>query len=140
MHVGVNIKALRAIALHEYASRFVLGGAITVASAWIAGHYGPVLGGLFLAFPAIFPATATLLEKHQRQEKQRAGITRTSRGRLAAAIDARGAALGALALSAFATFAWWGLPRWGAAPTLAIALILWLSLAAALWRLRQRYS
>jgi hypothetical protein len=30
----------------------------------IAARFGPVVGGLFLAFPAIFPASATLIEKH----------------------------------------------------------------------------
>jgi len=140
MYVGVNIKTLGAVALHEYASRFVLGGAITVASGLIAKHYGPVLGGLFLAFPAIFPASATLLEKHQRRKKQRAGISHSLRGRLAAAIDARGAALGALALAGFAVIAWWGLPHWGALPVLAIAFVAWLSLATTFWWLRRRHS
>jgi hypothetical protein len=30
---------------------------------------GPRVGGLFLAFPAIFPASATLVEKHEKQKK-----------------------------------------------------------------------
>lgn len=57
--------------------------------------FGPVFGGLFLAFPAIFPASATLLEKHERDKKRKAGIASTVRGRLAAALDARGAVMGA---------------------------------------------
>jgi hypothetical protein len=34
----------------------------------------PVVGGLFLAFPAIFPASATLIEKHVRERKEKAGL------------------------------------------------------------------
>ena len=34
----------------------------------------PVVGGLFLAFPAIFPASATLIEKHGRERKEKAGL------------------------------------------------------------------
>ena len=37
-------------------------------------RWGPGIGGLFLAFPAIFPASATLVEKHEKQKKNRAGI------------------------------------------------------------------
>jgi hypothetical protein len=36
---------------------------MTAIPGWIASKYGPVVGGLFLAFPAIFPASATLVEK-----------------------------------------------------------------------------
>jgi hypothetical protein len=38
-------------------------------------EWGPAVVGLFLAFPAIFPASATLIEKHERQRKQRQGLT-----------------------------------------------------------------
>lgn len=135
MSVHVHLAALRQVQLHEYLSRFVLGGAITVASALIARQYGPVLGGLFLAFPAIFPASATLLEKHEREKKQRAGIPRTLRGRLAAAIDARGAAMGAIALVLFAVLVWQELPRHSEALVLAWALVIWFLVAAGIWRL-----
>jgi hypothetical protein len=46
-----------------------------------------------LAFPAIFPASATLIEKHEKERKARAGIRNTLRGRQATALDAPGAAL-----------------------------------------------
>jgi hypothetical protein len=36
--------------------------------------YGPIAGSMILALPVIFPATATLLEKHDRDKKRRAGI------------------------------------------------------------------
>jgi nicotinamidase-related amidase len=68
--------------------RFALGGAMTVIAGLIASRYGPVVGGLFLAFPAIFPASATLIEKHQRERKKKAGLSGARRGKEAAALDA----------------------------------------------------
>src|SRR6266581_1060457 len=50
------------------ALRFVLGGAITLITGLIAARFGPVLGGLFLAFPAILPAGVTLIEQHDGQK------------------------------------------------------------------------
>jgi hypothetical protein len=38
-----------------YAIRFVIGGLITTATGLVARKFGPVVGGLFLAYPAIFP-------------------------------------------------------------------------------------
>jgi hypothetical protein len=49
------------VKLHDYVVPFFLGGAVTVATGLIAKTFGPVTGGLFLALPAIFPASATLL-------------------------------------------------------------------------------
>lgn len=137
MGVRIQLSALRKVKPHEYVSRFLLGGAITMATGLIATDYGPVVGGLFLAFPAIFPASATLLEKHQREKKRRAGLADTRRGRVAAAIDARGSALGALALMAFAALVWQALPRVDVPVVLSGALLLWVAVATTLWRLRR---
>jgi len=63
--------------------RFVLGGAVTLCTGLIAEHWGPVVGGLFLSFPAIFPATVTLIERHETEKKSKAGINcRSVAGRL----------------------------------------------------------
>lgn len=113
--------------------RFLLGGAITATAGLIATDCGPVVGGLFLAFPAIFPASATLLEKQERQRKRTAGLAKSHRGRLAAARDARGAALGALALMLFAALPWQALPRFGAPIVMGAGLALWLMTAMSLW-------
>jgi hypothetical protein len=137
VRIRFNPAALEAVKWHEYLTRFLLGGAVTLATGLIGHHFGPVVGGLFLAFPAIFPASATLLEKHERGKKRRAGIDHTIRGRLAAALDARGAAMGTLALTAFALFVWKLLPGHNAAVVLSAALALWLMLAVLLWRLRK---
>ena len=73
MIVQFNPSALRQTRWYEYLVRFVLGGAMTVVAGLIAARFGPVVGGLFLAFPAIFPASATLIEKHVRERKEKAG-------------------------------------------------------------------
>jgi len=137
MRIRFNLAALKQIKWNEYLTRFLLGGAITVITGLIAKHFGPVVGGLFLAFPAIFPSGATLIEKHEREKKRRAGIPRTMRGRLAAALDARGAALGTLALAAFGALIWQLLPLYNAAVIFTGALALWLALAILMWRIRK---
>jgi hypothetical protein len=65
MLIRVNPSALAQGDGHEYVLRFALGGLTTVLAGMIAAKCGPVIGGLFLAFPAIFPAAATLVEKHE---------------------------------------------------------------------------
>jgi hypothetical protein len=63
--------ALRQTRWHEYLVRFVLGGAMTVVAGVIAARFGPVIGGLFLAFPAIFPASATLIDISENARRKR---------------------------------------------------------------------
>lgn len=117
---------------YEFAIRFALGGVATVLTGLIAAHWGAVIGGLFLAFPAIMPATVTLVEQHERDTKEAAGLSGVRRGREVAAIEASGAALGAAGLMAFAAVLWLMLPEmtWlaflaaGAAWT-AVALFMW---------------
>lgn len=104
--VRFDVSALKGTRWHEFAVRFVFGGAITVITGVLAKKYGPVFGGLFLAFPAIFPASATLVQKHETEKKRRAGITFSTRGRLAAALDARGAIMGGVGLIVFAAVMW----------------------------------
>ena len=79
---------------------------MTVAAGLIAARFGPVIGGLFLAFPAIFPASATLIEKHVRERKEKVGLAGARRGKEAAALDAAGATLGSFGLAAFGLVIW----------------------------------
>jgi len=137
MRIQIDTSSLRRIKWHEYLTRFLLGGAVTIVTGLIAHGYGPVIGGLFLAFPAIFPASATLLDEHEREKKRKAGIPVTHRGRLAVALDARGAAMGSIAMTGFALFIWKELPSHNAAWVLGGALALWLASAAGIWRLRK---
>ena len=106
MIVQFKPSALRQTRWYEYLVRFVLGGAMTVIAGLIAARFGPVIGGLFLAFPAIFPASATLIEKHVRERKEKAGLPGARRGKEAAALDASGAALGSFGLAAFGLVIW----------------------------------
>ena len=66
---------------YEYLIRFALGGAVTVFTGIISSRYGPSVGGLFLAFPAIFCASATLIEKHEIRRKREAGSSAKGAGR-----------------------------------------------------------
>jgi Protein of unknown function (DUF3147) len=134
VRITFDLSALKRTRWYEYAVRFLFGGAVTVATGLLAKRYGPVFGGLFLAFPAIFPAGATLVEKHEREKKGRAGISDTRRGRMAAALDARGAALGSLGLVCFAVGVWQLLPFWNASLCLLAGLAVWLVLSVAIWQ------
>jgi Protein of unknown function (DUF3147) len=136
MIVSFNVSALRETRWYEYLIRFALGGAMTVATGIIATRFGPVVGGLFLAFPAIFPASATLIEKHERERKQKAGLAGARRGKEAAALDAAGATLGSLGLAAFALIIWLMVEQ---APYLALVLATlgWLVVAVLAWILRR---
>jgi hypothetical protein len=87
---------------YEYLIRFALGGAATAFTGLISNRYGASTGGLFLALPAILCASATLIEKHEVRRKREAGVAGERRGQMAAALDAAGAAMGALGMLAFA--------------------------------------
>ena len=135
--IKIDLSALKETKWHEYALRFAAGGLITVLAGIIARKWGPGIGGLFLAFPAIFPASATLIEKHERQRKQEKGLHGEKRGTDAAAIDALGAAMGGVGLVAFAGICWWLIPRYPAPLALAGATITWLLVSFSAWTIRQ---
>jgi hypothetical protein len=139
MKVTFDLSTLAGTRWYEYGVRFLLGGAITVVAGLIAKQFGPVFGGLFLAFPAIFPASATLVEKHEQEKKQKAGIMNTTRGRQAAALDARGATIGSIGLVCFAFLVWRSLPVWNAGVVLVAALFLWLGVSVVIWRASKRH-
>jgi hypothetical protein len=135
--IKVDPSALKQTKWHEYTLRFVAGGVITVLAGVIARKWGPGIGGLFLAFPAIFPASATLIEKHQRDRKQKKGLHGEKRGTYAAAIDALGAAMGGVGLVAFGGICWWLIPRYPAPLALGGATIIWLLVSLSAWTIRR---
>lgn len=94
MIVKFDRSALQQTKWSEYAMRFAFGGVITAATGAIGHQWGPVIAGLFLAFPAIFPASATIVEKHEREKKQRRGLHGEQRGIEAAAGERRSAVPG----------------------------------------------
>lgn len=72
MVVRLHLSALRQSRWYEIVLRILFGGIATVLTGLIAKASGPVVAGLFLAFPAIFPSTATLIEKHTKERLRRA--------------------------------------------------------------------
>ena len=139
MNVQVDLSQLRMTKWSEYGLRFLFGGTITVVAGILAQRFGPEFGGLFLAFPAIFPATATLIEKHERKRKDRVGLPKASRGREAAALDARGVTMGSIGLVGFALVAWKLLPIWNGGLTVFAALMVWTALSVLIWRLHDSF-
>jgi hypothetical protein len=137
MRVKVDPKSLRQTKWTECVVRFVLGGAISVIAALLAKKFGAALGGLFLAFPAIFPATATLIEKHEIEKKAQKGLHGEKRGRDAAALDAAGATMGCVGLALFALIVWQLLPDHSAWATLSGAAVFWFVSSCSLWFLRE---
>jgi hypothetical protein len=122
---------------YEYLIRFALGGGAAVFTGVISSRYGAPIGGLFLALPAIFCASATLIEKHEIRRKREAGLDGVRRGREAAALDAAGAALGALGMLAFAII--FSLMVESSVPAAFIgASLAWLTVSVAAWYVRRK--
>jgi hypothetical protein len=122
----------------EWLVRFAFGGIVTVITGLIAKKWGPEVAGLFLAFPGIFPAGVTLVERHEREKKRKQGLSGARRGRAVSAVVSAGAVLGAIGLLAFAALAWWLLPQAATWQALAAATIGWFVLSVAAWWLRLR--
>jgi len=137
MMVHLKFGTLRDVRWYEFAIRFALGGAMTVIAGAIASRFGPAVGGLFLAFPAIFPASVTLVEKHVRQQKEEKGLRGARRGKEAAALDARGAALGGLGMIGFAG-AIYMLIEYSAVLAFVAATAFWLSISMLAWLWQRR--
>ena len=130
---ALDFSSLKSAQWWQFAVRFFLGGAITVCTGLISRHFGPVVGGLFLSFPAIFPATATLIARQETLKKRKAGISDRTRGRKAAALDAAGAVFGGWGMVVFGCVAWLTLDSHPMALALALAAVLWLIVSASLW-------
>lgn len=137
MLIKLSLSSLQRNRWQEYAIRFALGGTATVLTGIIGAHFGPTIGGVFLALPAIFCASATLVERHERRTKEANGLRGDRRGQEAAALDAAGAALGSVGLVAFAgLFA--GLVPMTALGAFVVALIGWASVSVSMWWLRRK--
>lgn len=119
MKPSVNLSGLKKPRWWEYALRFGFGGVITAATGLIARHFGPVIGGLFLGFPAILPASLTLVKRHD-------GSKKTFE-------DACGARLGSVSLVLFGTVAWALAARAKPLVLLLVASVAWLFSGVVLW-------
>lgn len=133
MRVGIDTSSLKQTRWSEYLLRFIVGGAVTVVAGVISKEFGAGIGGLFLAFPAIFPASATLIASHEEEKKALAGINGTQRGREAAAADAAGASMGAVGLMAFAAVTFWKITTHSGLLVLGAAVFVWLSVSLVIW-------
>jgi hypothetical protein len=135
--VSLHLAAIKQTKAHQYAVRFLVGGLCTVLAGLAGKYWGPAVGGLFLAFPAIFPAGASLIESHEIENKRKIGHDGRTRGRLAASIDSAGAALGSIALIVFAAASWLLLSIQSAVWAISVATLAWVVTAVSLWLLRR---
>jgi hypothetical protein len=135
--VRISFSSLREGRPYEYLVRFVLGGAATVVAGLISSGYGATIGGLFLALPAIFCASATLIETHEIRRKRKAGLPGRRRGQEAAALDAAGAALGALGMLAFA-LVFFIMVEVSITAAFVTASLAWLVVSMAAWYARRK--
>lgn len=102
---------LREIEGRDLAIRFAFGFVIAVAVGVLTKIAGDRIAGLFLAFPAILPASLTLIGE--------------KRGRRKALLDAAGSVFGAVGLIAFAVVSWLLLGRVPAVAAQLGALVAW---------------
>ena len=118
---GIEPGKLGAVRVQDYLVRFVLGAAVSIGAGLLGQAVGVRFGGVFLAFPAILPASLTLI-----QEKE--GTRRASR-------DAIGAVLGGIALIVFAAIGEVAFRRVPATVALLLVLLGWVAAALALYML-----
>lgn len=133
MKVRFDTEDLQQTKWYEYCLRFFFGGTVTALTGVIARKFGPGIGGLFLAFPAIFPAAASLMEKEQKEKKAKAGLDGSVRGREVAANDAAGTAMGTVGLMVFAILVWLLIDRYPAWIVLLGSTVAWFVAAASTW-------
>jgi hypothetical protein len=116
--VGFDWSKITKVKPSAMAIRFGFGAVVAVVAALLGMAAGPKIGGLFLAFPAILPASLTLIEKKE-------GLTR-------AWSDASGGVLGSCAMAAFAATAML-LLTWSPVVALLLALVAWVIVATGLY-------
>ena len=107
----IALHELRSFGVADYLIRFAFGFGISVVAAIIAHIAGAKVGGLFLAFPAILPATLTLIERRE--------------GHAQAVSDVRWATLGAVGMIAYAGVMV-GLVRHAPALAIVAAFVAWI--------------
>lgn len=102
---------LREPPARDWVIRFAFGAGVSALAAVVTEVWGPTVGGLFLAFPAILLASLTLVAKQEGAHRARE--------------DARGAALGAAGLIGFGIVVWATTPQWPVWVTLLAASAMW---------------
>jgi hypothetical protein len=125
LRVSASPGRLRQTQPRDFIQRFLFGALVTVAAGLIATNYGPVVGGLFLAFPAILPASLTLLTEHAHNTAP-------------AGADAYGSMFGSVGLLVFGAVIWilgTTAPAW---LVLSLAMLGWIFTACGTWALAER--
>ncbi|HEX8919399.1 MAG TPA: hypothetical protein VF898_12915 [Chloroflexota bacterium] len=117
--INADASKVRETSWKEYAIRFAFGGVIAAVVGVLGKLFGPVVAGLFLAFPAILLASLTLLSRHD--------------GEMFAGVDALGAGLGSMGLVAFGAVVWFGADRYAAWIVLLAASVAWFVVSIGLW-------
>ena len=135
--IVIDLSSVRQTTWRQVAARFFIGGVITAVVGIIGRKFGPGIGGLFLAFPAIFPASATLIEKHELEKKRRAGVNGVIRSREVAGVDAAGAAMGSLGLLAFAFTVYKMIARYPTWQVLSATVLIWMAVSVLVWRIHK---
>ncbi len=116
--VGFDWAKVRSVKPSELGTRIAFGAGVALIAGIVGAAIGAKVGGLFLAFPAILPASLTLIEKKE-------GMTK-------AWADASGGVLGAIGMAAFAVTALL-LLRWNPVIALLLALMAWAVVSVGLY-------
>jgi hypothetical protein len=116
---GVEVGKLRKLQARELLIRFAFGALISIIAGVVALAWNAKAGGMFLAFPAILPATLTLIEKKESKQE--------------AAEDDEGALLGSVAMFSFAAASVWALDALATGTALLAASSAWTLTALALY-------
>jgi hypothetical protein len=86
--IGTQPEKLGEIRTRDMAVRFAFGAVTSAVAGSLSILFSPIVGGVFLAFPAILAASLTLIAEEEDRSESRE--------------DARGATVGALGMAAFA--------------------------------------
>lgn len=86
--IGAQVEKVREVRGPDMVVRFLFGAVTSAVAGSLAILFSPIVGGVFLAFPAILAASLTLIAEEEDVEESRE--------------DSRGAVVGAVGMGAFA--------------------------------------
>jgi hypothetical protein len=109
--ITIEPSRLRDLDVSGLAVRFAFGFVISVIVGAIGLAAGDRVAGLFLAFPAILPASLTLIAEEDGEDE--------------AKVDAAGACFGGLGLAAYGATSWFLLSRIAPVAAELVALVAW---------------
>jgi len=115
---------LRKVKLGELAIRFAFGFGVSIVAGLVTLTFGNHVGGLFLAFPAILPASLTLIGEKDGEEQ--------------AQLSAAGAVVGAVGMVAFAATAFLLFDSMHPAAAEGVALLSWAGVSVGLYLIARR--